>query len=216
MTSLITLLSFKTNAQNLNPPVQLQPPDGGLGLASPVSGAWIMTWSSVPDAAYYQWVNSNNHLCFYGCAGDTRTENTPDTNGVVYYIPNQEWRYWIVRAILTNGDTTGSSPIHSFRAMKSGAEEIPLFTLSPNPTHQFISLSAEWYINPKVNKLNISIYKIDGTVIIENRSLRLNKNIYIRKEQHQLDTPALNPGIYLVKITEDYTYQEYILKAVIE
>ena len=79
------------NAQNGNPPMQLQPADGSLGLPGIVSGSWIMSWSSVPGVAYYQWVNSNNHLCFYGCAGDTRTENTSDTNGVVYYIPNQEY-----------------------------------------------------------------------------------------------------------------------------
>lgn len=204
------------NAQNGNPPMQLQPADGSLGLPGIVSGSWIMSWSSVPGVAYYQWVNSNNHLCFYGCAGDTRSENTTDTNGVVYYIPNQEWRYWIVRAILTNGDTTSSSPIHSFRATKANVEDIPLFTISSNPSHQYISLSVEWYINPKVSKLNVNIYTIDGIIIEENISLLLNKNLFIRKEIHQLPTIALSKGIYIVRIADDATFQEYVLKAVVE
>ena len=49
---LILMQSVKTKAQNLNPPVQLQPPDGALGLPAPINGSWIMTWSSVPGAAY--------------------------------------------------------------------------------------------------------------------------------------------------------------------
>ncbi len=211
---LLLILAGNNIANAQQAPMQLAPANGATGINGPVSGSYIMTWSSVPNAISYQWVNSNNHLCFYGCAGDTRTGITNDTSVIIYYISDNEWRYWIVRAFLSNGDTTDAYLIFSFLPKKDSTEA-PLFSISPNPAKDFITISLDWYSNSTLNKLSYTVIDFNGRTIAINKEITLVKNQFIRNEKHTLELSPLSPGIYFVIITLDTNFLQYIEKAII-
>lgn len=195
-------------------PVQISPANGAKGNNGPVSGSYIMTWSSVPNAISYEWVNSNNPSCYFGCAGDTRTGQTNDTNAIVYYIPDNEWRFWIVRAFLSNGDTSGTNFIFSFLPQKDSMEA-PVISITPNPAREFITISMDWYSNSTTNKLSYRVINMNGGIIAKNKEITLVKNQFIRNEKHKLDLPPLSPGIYFVIVTLDSNFLQYIEKVII-
>ncbi len=210
----LTFSAGKSFAQSVFPPTQLAPANGTNGIRASASGSYIMIWSSLPNAVAYQWVNSNNHLCFLGCPGDTRTETTADTNTIVYNIPVNEWRYWIVRAFLSNGDTTASTPIFSFLPKKDGTET-PLFSIVPNPAKEYITVSVDWFSNPQLNKIIYTVIDLYGKTLVANKEYVLAKDPFIRNEKHTLELPPLSPGIYSVIITLDYNNRQFIEKVVV-
>ena len=212
--STLLLITFSAENSSAQFIVQLAPANGANGISGPTSGSYIMTWSSMPNAVSYQWINSNNHLCFYGCAGDTRTGITNDTNVIVYNIPVNEWRYWIVRAFLSNGDTTSSTGIFSFLPKGDGTN-VSLFSIAPNPAKEYITVSVDWFSNPKLNKITYTVIDLYGKPIVANKEFTLTKAAFIRNEKHTLELPPLSPGIYFVIITLDINYQQFIENVII-
>ncbi len=201
-----------THAQLI--PIQISPANGAKGNNGPVSGSYIMTWSSVPNAISYEWVNSNNPSCYFGCAGDTRSGITFDTSAIVYYIPDNEWRFWIVRAFLSNGDTTDTNLIFSFLPQKDSLEA-PVISITPNPAREFVTISIDWYNNSTTNKLLYTVINMHGSIIANNKEITLVKNQFIRNEKHKLELPPLSPGIYFVIVTLDTNFIQYTEKVII-
>jgi len=79
---------------------------GGNGYNGSTPRSFIIQWDSVANTLYYEYVVSDNSLCFAGCTGDTRHDLVANNYGVESNLTLNKWYYWIVRAILKNGDTT--------------------------------------------------------------------------------------------------------------
>lgn len=201
-------------SQNLPAPMQLEPSNGSNGIAGSYSNSYLIKWDSVPNATYYEFVASDNHLCFNGCPGDTRTGKPGNTSAIIYNLPSNKWYYWIVRAYLNNGDTTNSSGIWSFRTVTSGNEN-PYITVSIDPLTDKINIGVEWVVEPDVQKIAYSVYTELGQEVIAEGKITLIRNEFIRQEWFPISSVALNPGTYLFKFTKDKNNQQIIIKVVV-
>jgi len=192
-------------------PLQISPTNGSNGVSGTASNSFIIQWDTVPNAAYYEWVISNSHLCFKGCAGDTRDGTTVNTSAVSFNFPPNSWYYWIVRAILTTGDTTGSSPIFSFRTVSSENEN-PYITLSVDAASDKINIGVEWVIEPQVKELTYDLYTEAGQKIISAEKIKLKQDQAIRQEWYPITSISLQPGNYVFVFTRDINNQQITKK----
>ncbi len=169
---LILSTSFHVNAQE-----HLVPPNGENGVAGPYNHSFEITWASVQGAAAYEFVVSDNPLCFAGCPGDTRQAIVADTTTFLFNLQENRWYYWITRIIYTNKDTTNWSNITSFLAVTPGGEG-NLAEIHPNPAvNGKIGVHVDWAINPRAEQMEINLHNSSGVkiaqqILIKNRSFR--------------------------------------------
>lgn len=205
------LFSFLSFSQS--PPQQLSPANGSNGVSGAVSNSFIIKWDTVSNAAYYQYVISNNHLCFNGCAGDTREGTTTNTSAILYNFPPNTWYYWIVRAVLTTGDTTASSGIWSFKTENSG-EESSYISINQDPGSDKITVGIEWVVDPSVRELNYDIINEKGQQILMEQNIKLTKDPAIRQEWFPISSVAFQSGTYYFIFRTDFK-KEIIKKVII-
>lgn len=199
-------MSFVSFGQVAPAPQQLSPPNGSAGNSGAVSNSFIIRWDTVPNAAFYQYVISDNHLCFKGCAGDTREGTIGNTSAISYNFPPNRWYYWIVRAILTTGDTTASSGIWSFRT-ESSDKEAPYITVSLDAPSDKVSIGIEWTIQPDVKKLTYEVLNEAGQKIITNEIIILKQDLAIRQEWFPISVASLQAGTYYFIFTTEFKKQ---------
>lgn len=211
--AIVGSVNHASYAQVVPAPQQVSPLNGSPGNPGAVSNSFIIKWDTVPNAAYYEWVISDNHLCFKGCAGDTRQQTTLNTSAISYNFPPNKWYYWIVRAILNNGDTTASSPISSFRTESSGADDLPYITISLDATNDKVGIGIEWAIQPDVKELTYDVVSEAGQKIITDGTITLKKDPAIRQEWFPISVALLQAGTYYFVFTTEFKKQ--IVKKVV-
>ena len=64
----------------------LAPPNGGDGIPGPFDKSFSIHWAPYPNAQAYEYVMSDNPLCFAGCPGDTRQRVLADTFATEYNL----------------------------------------------------------------------------------------------------------------------------------
>ncbi|MFK7972276.1 MAG: hypothetical protein AB8F95_18040 [Bacteroidia bacterium] len=99
--SILAIAPFFVSAQD-----HIAPPKGGNGVPGVVEGSFIIRWAPVPGAIGYEYVLTNNELCFANCPGDTRQEVVTSTEAVEYSLADSTFYFWITRVIFAAGDTS--------------------------------------------------------------------------------------------------------------
>ncbi len=182
--------------------IHLEPVNGENGIPGPISGSFIIKWASVDSAIYYEYIVSDNPLCFEGCPGDTRQKTTPDTTATEYNLQEGKMYYWITRVYYLNGDTSYWSAIPSSFLAKTPPEANPdeIVNILPNPcAKENITFKIDWYVNPKAREINISIYSVFGFKISEYNIEKENT----RYQEHKLNVTSFTKGAYVALIILD-------------
>jgi hypothetical protein len=178
----------------------LLPPNGGDGIPGPYYGSFEITWASVDNAVEYEYVMSNNPLCFAGCPGDTRQRLLTDTVALEYNLQEDVWYYWITRVIYGENDTTGWSNISSFLAKtpESGGGFLQIY---PNPSldNKFI-INVDWTVNPVAKLINVELINYNGFTIFEGE---FNKTPGFRFQNFAIDATGTSPGVLICVIKID-------------
>lgn len=94
----------------------LEPENGGDGLPGIVTGSFTIKWATVDSFSIYEYIMSDNPLCFTGCPGDTRQKKTISNSVTEFNLQEDVWYYWITRVYYLDGDTSYWSGISSFLA----------------------------------------------------------------------------------------------------
>ena len=78
------LLGIGLCAQTAQAQQHVSPRNGAKGVPGPFIHSFVIEWEAVPGAIGYEYVLSDNPLCFAGCPGDTRQERVTNTFAVEY------------------------------------------------------------------------------------------------------------------------------------
>lgn len=157
---LLCLHSFDGIAQT-----HVLPENGGNGISWRYNKSFVITWEAVENAVAYEYVISDNPLCFRGCSGDTRYAMVKDTVAISFEMQDNKWYYWTTR-VITETDTSYWSEISSF--LTSVPENGPqLFTVFPNPlqTGEPLQISVDWFSNPRAREIEVTLYDTRGNLL---------------------------------------------------
>jgi len=179
----------------------LEPPNGGDGIPGSIARSFVIKWAPVDSAVQYEYIVSDNPLCFSGCAGDTRQKKSSDTTGTEYNMQEGKWYYWITRVYYLNGDTSYWSDISSFLA-KTPPQPEPdeIIKISPNPSpNKEVVLKIDWATNPDANEITASIYSLMGIKLKEETIEKAGG----RYQDYPISFPSLNKGAYIIVFVVD-------------
>jgi Secretion system C-terminal sorting domain len=182
--------------------IHLEPVNGANGIPGPVTSSFIIKWASFDSILYYEYIVSDNPLCFEGCPGDTRQNITPDTVATEYNFQEGKMYYWVTRMHYLNGDTSYWSTVPSSFLAKTPPESNPdeIVTILPNPcVKENITFKIDWYVNPKAREMNISVYSVFGVKIYESNAKKEGN----RYQELKLDVSAFTKGSYITIFTLD-------------
>ncbi len=193
---LFFLLLLSTNA--LQSQIHRYPENGGAGVAGSIPGSYLIGWNRFEGAIGYEYVVSDNPLCFVGCAGDTRNSVVQDTVVLEYDLTPQKWYYWITRIYFADGDTAHWSPISSF--FTESPDDLPrLVTPAQNPVvGNTLSLLIDWARNPEALEMKINLFDQTG-YLLRQESYRRNL-AGARFEEAQIAVQDLPGGYYFVDV----------------
>jgi hypothetical protein len=177
----------------------LEPANGGDGLPGPITSSFIIKWASVDSASNYEYIMSDNPLCFAGCPGDTRQRSTGDTTATEYNLQEGKWYYWITRIYYLNGDTSYWTNISSFLAKTPPQlEPDEIVKVSPNPgLNKIVVLKIDWATIPGAREITVVIQSLLGFQIAE---VVVEKS-GIRYQDYSLNLPSNARGTYIASFT---------------
>lgn len=195
----------------------LAPQSGSDGVPGSVANSFVIKWAEDAGAIDYEYVMSNNRLCFETCPGDTRQQKTGgDTSAIEYDLIADRWYYWITRVIFENGEVSDWSPISNFYT-KTPENQIKIATIAPNPIHdKILRLNIDWAVDINARNLNIQLLNLNGQYIGE--SFQIEKQLD-RFQNISVPISFASSGTYLLQINLDEQQNEaakqFILKMLV-
>lgn len=179
--------------------VHIAPENGADGIPGVVPKSFTIEWAPVPGARAYEYVMSDNPLCFTGCPGDTRQWIVQTTTATEYNLQTDTWYYWITRVYFETGDTTEWTFISSFFATTPKSKG-NFIELSPHPSMgENISFKIDWGINPDATEIKLDVYTTSGQ-LLRNWVFKKTSN-GIRFEDVRVPRESLANGIYLIRFS---------------
>lgn len=197
--------------------IHLAPQSGSDGIPGSVANSFVIKWAAEAGAVDYEYVMSNNRLCFETCPGDTRQQKTGgDTTAIEYDLINDRWYYWITRVIYENGEVSDWSPISNFFTQTPEDQE-KIATIAPNPIpNKTLHLNIDWAVNINARSLNVQILNLNGQFIGE--AFQIEKQLE-RFQRFSVPLAFVPAGTYLLQIAVDEQQNEvsnqFILKMIV-
>ncbi len=193
------------------------PPHRGLGIPGPQARSFLISWHPVPGVVAYEYILTDNFLCFAGCAGDTREKMVVDTFALEYELLIDKQYYWRTRAHFENGETGPWSLISEFWAYTPPLS--PLVQVRPNPTQGPLSLNLDWGANVQVDYLRVEVLDMSGRSVTGPREIRPTTP-FVRSEPLILEALTLVPGVYLLRVqaesNDGRSFQPYVTKFLVQ
>ncbi|MEZ4774033.1 MAG: T9SS type A sorting domain-containing protein [Bacteroidia bacterium] len=194
---LSTLAIFVSVIPSVFSQVHKFPDHGGKGVPGAFPYSFVFGWGGVEGVLSYQYVISDNPLCFSGCSGDTREGFTPDTFLVAYNMEPDRWYYWITRMIMVDGDTSEWSLISSFLT-ETPENSARMVSMGGNPVSgRQIPLRFNWALNPEAARVTYKIYNLSGTLL---ESGTFSRSVGFRLEEKIIPVPYFTPGLYILEV----------------
>lgn len=172
------------------------PVDKGLGEPGPKARSFVIGWHPVPGAVGYEYVLTDNFLCFAGCAGDTRNEIVQDTFTIEYELLIDKQYYWVTRVHFENGEAGPWTLISEFWAWTPPVE--PIVQVAPNPVIGPFRVQLDWGANPDADILIVTILNTEGRIMSVPREIRPSS--LLRKDVQIWEEVDLAPGNYILLI----------------
>lgn len=195
----------------------LAPQSGSDGIPGNVANSFVIKWAVEAGAVDYEYVMSNNRLCFETCPGDTRQHKTGgDTSAIEYDLIADRWYYWITRVIFENGETSDWSPISNFFTQTPESQEL-IATVAPNPIRdKILQLNIDWAVDINARSLTVQLLNLNGQFIGER--FQIDKQLE-RFQRISVPLFAVPAGTYLLQINvgkqQNEVAKQFILKMLI-
>lgn len=195
----------------------LAPQTGGDGIPGTVANSFIIKWAHEPGVADYEYVMSNNRMCFETCPGDTRQHKTGgDTTATEMNLIADRWYYWITRVIYKNGEVSDWTAISNFYTKTPvGGGKIAI--IAPNPVKdKVLKISIDWVVNINARSLTMYILDMNGHEIAP--PFQINKEVG-RFQKESLSLYFLPTGSYFIRTVIDEkqsdSESQFILKMIV-
>lgn len=174
------------------------PANDSAGIAGTVPNSYVIAWEPTPGAVGYDYVVSDNPLCFSGCAGDTREAFVRDTTAVEYDLQLNHRYYWIFRTHLANGDTSAWTLIYSFTTRETDFTR-RMVVLAPNPiARRQIRLRMDWAQKPRASEVYLTLIGAQGQTL-RRQTFRARRE-FVRYGYLLWPAADLAPGRYLLRV----------------
>ena len=181
--------------------IHIYPNDGQAGVPGPVPRSFVIGWQHFEGAVNYQYVVSDNPLCFSGCAGDTREGFVADSFVVEFNLEPNRWYYWITRIHFASGDSSAWTLISSFFT-EGPEDQARILTVAPNPVAgDQVRLRVDWGLNPDARKIQLKLFNQQGNLV--KNGLIAKESFVLRFEDVQLPIDDLPSGIYHLRVLVD-------------
>lgn len=176
----------------------LLPISGNRGIPGTVTGSFIFEWENIPDALAYEYVITNNELCFAGCPGDTRQAITNNTQAVEYALLDSTFYFWITRIIYEVGDTSEWT-LPSFFLAIAPDQSVPIAIAEPTRNEENLRIRFDWGALSETDFLTLEILDMYG------RRVKLFPDVFRRQGVAQrfifqeLAIGEVGGGIYILR-----------------
>jgi hypothetical protein len=173
------------------------PESGGDGTPARAEGAFVIGWKSYPGAIAYEYVLTNNFLCFIGCAGDTRHFTVTDTFAIEYELIPETWYYWITRMHFADSVASDWTAISNFYTPRFEDQE-PLIWY-PNPVSgDEVFMKVDWTAEPEAVRAVARLLSTDGRQIAASAAMTQSAG-ELRFSETRLGLEGVGPGMYLLQ-----------------
>lgn len=185
---------------SLQAQTHLSPPDGGDGVAGRIPGSFAVEWEAVEGAVAYGYVLTDNSDCFVGCAGDTRQGKLTNNRVIQFGLQEGVFYYWITQVYFANGDSSGWSPISSFRAITKEVDQV--ISMS-SPAGEKGILWVDWQGITDVLEIKLRMIDINGRQLRPEpfspiwQGLR-PRNGFERFTRYEIPLTGVQPGVYIL------------------
>ncbi|MDP5170915.1 MAG: T9SS type A sorting domain-containing protein [Bacteroidia bacterium] len=191
--TLALLLSFGfTQAQQHASPTNM-----ALGVPGPAARSFVIAWHPAPGAVAYEYILTDNFLCFAGCAGDTRQRMSTDTTAIEYELLIDKQYYWVTRVHFANGEIGPWSLISEFWSYTP--DLMPILQVAPNPVEEDFRVLLDWGANEDVDFLRVRMISLDGQLVYGPVMIR-PETAFSRMETLVWEEVDLPPGQYFLQV----------------
>lgn len=189
----LTLVSTKAVGQK-----HLAPEDGANGIPWAYDRSFVISWKKGQNDDRYQYLITDNPLCYYGCSGDTRTGVVSDTFAISFNSKKEKWYYWITRTI-SKGDTSRWSGRSSFYAneIERGADLVKIWP-NPLPRDRSLQFEADWNVNQRVQKVRVEVFDMQGRKILDKW---MTRQPGVRFQYFEMNNSELSGGMNIISMT---------------
>lgn len=188
----------------------LLPTKGDPGVPGLVPGSFVVTWSPAPNAVGYQYLITDNELCYENCPGDTRMGITSGTKAVEFDLRAGRNYYWTIRAIFASEDT-GRWALNSYFV----AETPPITPILTTFTSSGVLYARiDWGAISGITEINLSIQGLHGNTVYPNVQQVSLSGVSQRVQLIPLNRNLLRPGMYIIWAEISLRNQETLFRQV--
>jgi len=192
----LPLLLYILGCMDAEAQAHAYPDEQEKGISGPELHSFVLGWLPDPAAIGYEYVLSDNRLCFAGCSGDTRQAYTSDTFAIEYGLTVGRPYFWITRIHFANGDTSEWSSISSFQAENDSLR--PLISIVPQPAStEKIDLWIDWAAFKDLGEVTLTLFDMGGRQIGTAQTF-LGSLSARRIQEVSLTQSGLRPGRYFL------------------
>ena len=167
--------------------------------------SYKLSWAKQSNVIGYEYIVTDNPLCFAGCIGDTKQAITEDTSIIIF--PNNENipYFWKIRPVYSENDTLKEwLRINTFST--TYPKEISTnasITIYPNPAvHEKLFLKIDWSLLENTQLLPLTIYTLLGVPIYANNTLVSRNNTLTKFTEYEIDIRTLPPQNYIIEFID--------------
>lgn len=170
------------------------PENMGLGIPGPQLRSFVIAWHPVPGAVAYEYVLTDNFLCFSGCVGDTREAVVSDTFALERELLPDKQYYWITRAHFA--DSLGPWSLISW-FWSYTPPPAPLVQVVPNPVEGPMLVQVDWAGNELADQVLVHMTDQQGRTVAGPWQWEPASGVS-RLETREPDRSQLPPGLYFL------------------
>jgi len=166
--------------------------------------SYIISWPKQEGVKQYDYIVTDNSLCFRGCAGDTKEGIVNDTSLLV--APNYPGRnyFWRISPVKSETDTNRYwSEIKVFNTLSSSdSKPTDWITISPNPSSSnLLKLTLDWLVVQNEATYDCLIYDSKGNVVSRYENFSPKNRDDLRFSSHDFDLHGLKTGHYFLLLS---------------
>jgi hypothetical protein len=176
----------------------LGPIDGRPGTPGTVPGSFLINWEDIPDAIGYEYVLTNNELCFANCPGDTRMAVVQSSEAIEYDLMDSTFYFWITRIIYGEGDTSAWTLPSYFLATAPDLSRPVIVTSSTEPGTLRVRL--DWSALAAVESVWFEVLDFQGKTVAINKEKIRRQGVGRRFTFETMQAPSVQAGNYILRL----------------
>ena len=177
----------------------LAPLRGDNGIPGTIPGSYIIKWAAVPGAVAYEYVLTNNELCFANCPGDTRQSLVTATEAVEFDLQDSTFYFWITRVVFGTGDTSDWTLPSYFLATAPDLSRPLAVSVPKEDRSQSLEIRLDWSSLAEAERVDLEVFTLNGKRIYRHPTSLRRQGVSQRFARYSLPFAPASPGFYAIR-----------------